>query len=159
MTHTFPGNPPDEDEADFPPPPDAEAGDVSPPLEPELGAEPVIVPVPASPAAIPTLAVPKARRELKAAHEAVTAAMTTMTKLRMGEQVRLDAVAIDALICGAYDRQYPLGDTVRINQLRERALEGAFREYVPLALDELEDVMTTLEAAQVALKAASLRST
>lgn len=140
----------------YPPPPSAADDDVSPPLEPDVEAEPAIVPAPSHPAAVPTLAVPRARRELKVAHEAVKAAMTTLSKLTMGEQVKLDAIAVDALICGAYDRQYPIGDTARVNQLRERALDGELSKYAPLALDELEDVITALEASQAALKAASL---
>lgn len=155
MTDDFPDNAADEDGFP-PPPPDAADDDVGPSLEPDAEAEPAIVPVPSHTAAAPTLAVPRARRELKVAHEAVKAAMTTLTKLTMGEQVKLDAIAVDALICGAYDRQYPIGDTARINQLRERALDGELSKYAPLALDELEDVITALEAAQAALKAASL---
>jgi len=146
---------PDDDYTDHPMPPDADdIGHASADLGAGTEPEPVIAPVP--PAATPSLSVPRVRRHLKDMHEAVKDAMTGLTKLRLGEQVTLDAIAIDALICGAVERQYPLGDGPRIDQLRDRARAGEFSKYVPLALDELEDVIAVLEAALSALKAISL---
>jgi hypothetical protein len=147
----------DETDSDYPPPPDADDID-DVPADHDGGIEqnPVIVPEPVPLTPAPSLPVPRARRHLKEMHEAIKTAMAELTRLRLGEQVTLDAVAIDALVCGAVDRQYPLGDGARIDQLRERARAGEFAKYVPLALDELEDVIAVLEAALSALKAVSL---
>lgn len=154
MTYAFD---PDETDIDYPPPPDAgDLDDVPVELEGGIEPDPVIVPEPVHSAPAPSVPVPRARRHLKDMHEAIKTAMTGLTKLRLGEQVTLDAVAIDALICGAVERQYPLGEGARIDQLRERARAGEFAKYVPLAIDELEDVIAVLEAALSALKAVSL---
>lgn len=148
---------PDETDTDYPPPPDADdIDDVLVGHNAGIEPEPVIVPAPVPSAPAPSLPVPRARRHLKDMHEAIKTAMAGLTRLRLGEQVTLDAVAIDALVCGAVDRQYPLGDGARIDQLRERARAGEFAKYIPLALDELEDVIAVLEAALSALKAVSL---
>ena len=148
---------PDETDTDCPPPPDADdIDDVSVDHDGGIEPEPIIVPEPVPSPPAPSLPVPRVRRHLKDMHELVKVAMTGLTKLRMGEQVTLDDVAIDALICGVVDRQYPLGDGARIDQLRDRARAGEFSKYVPLALDELEDVIAVLEAALSALKAVSL---
>ncbi len=140
-----------EDDASYPLPPD-----VDEPAPASADVEPAIVPVLTLPTVASTLPVPRARRELKAEMAAVTAAMKVLTRLAGGEKAPADAVAVDALVCAATDRRYPVDDTDPIEQLREQARHGRFMAHLPLAMDELEDVLATLEAGLAALKAISL---
>jgi hypothetical protein len=150
MTDNTPDFQPDSDD-EYPPPPEAMAGADDP--EPVDG-DPEMAPPPAS--AFSELAVPRARREVKAAMKAATDAMTTLERVRLGEAISLDRVAIDAVVCAVLDRQTPLPDSPAIERLRQRVSNGEFRPYLPAAIDEIEDVVATFQAALKSLAAASM---
>jgi hypothetical protein len=142
----------DDNDASYPLPPGVDVNVEEPVLTGE--GEPHIVPPP--PTSTLTLPVPRARRELKSEIGAVKVGMAVLTKLAAGERPTPNPVAVDALVCAATDRRYPLDDTDPIEQLREQARHGRFTAHLPLAMDELEDVLATLEAGLAALKAISL---
>jgi hypothetical protein len=142
-----------DDDASYPLPTDIDV-DASVPVGNDL--EPVIVPVPQPPATTPGLPIPRARRELKTEIGAIKVAMAVLTKLAARERASADAIAVDALVCAATDQRYPLDDTDQIDKLRAQARRGEFTGHVPLAMDELEDALATLEAGLAALKAISL---
>lgn len=148
MTHSLPYDNPGDGDADYPLPTDA-------PPETDGGVAPV--PAPERPTAPATLAIPRARRELKSHAKALQSAMETLKTRQLGETADLDPLAIDALVCGASDSQLPLNDdNAHIDRLRERARRGDLDAYAGLAMDELEDALAALEAALAALKAISL---
>ncbi|MEH2482272.1 hypothetical protein V1282_005629 [Nitrobacteraceae bacterium AZCC 2146] len=124
---------------------------------PDEDREPTIVPAPRRPPTAATLPVPRARRQLKAMLEATKAAMTALKKLELGQEtVGLDGIAIDALVCGASDTRFPLEvDHPQVEHRRKLARDGKLNKYASYAMDEIEDVIATLEAALAALKAAS----
>lgn len=174
MTDAFPDASPDDDEDnDYPSPPEVDDSDVGPDIEPGPEDQPatsnypeaVDQPYAENAAAVgftPSLnwdqglAVPRARRELKGEHEVIKAALTVLKKRQVGESVELDHAAVVALICGKHDLQYPLADEPHITELRKRMGDLDIKRGIPLALDELEDVLATIEAALSALKAISL---
>jgi len=143
-----------DDDASYPLPPDIEVGgDVAQTASTDTD----IVPAPPQSATIPTLPVPRARREVKTAIAEIKTAMAVLKQVEAGERPQADALAIDALVCGATDRRFPLDDgEPDIDRLRDSAKKGRFTAHLPLALDELEDALATLEAALSALKAISL---
>ena len=142
-----------DDDASYPLPPNIDV-DESVPVGNDV--EPVIVPVPQPPATTRGLPIPRARRELKTEIGAVNVAMAVLRKLAARERASADAIAVDALVCAATDQCYPLDDTDQTDKLREQARRGEFTGHLPLAMDELEDVLVTLEAGLAALKAVSL---
>lgn len=148
MTHTPPYDNPSDSDADYPLPTDA---------PPETDGGVALVPAPEQPTVPATLAIPRARREIKANAEALKSAMEILKARQLGESVNLDPLATDALICGASDSQLPLdNDNPHIGRLREKARRGGLDAYAGLAMDELEDALAALEAALAALKAISL---
>ena len=151
MIHASPTENVADDDASYPLPPD-----VDEPAPASADVEPIIVPVPPPLTGTSILPVPRARRELKTEIGAVKVGMAVLTKLAAGERPTANPVAVDALVCAATDRRYPLDDTDPIEQLREQARHGRFTAHLPLAMDELEDVLATLEAGLAALKAISM---
>jgi hypothetical protein len=137
-------------EIDYPLPP-ADEGD------PVLNSDLEIVPPPEHRRSELALPVPRARRLLKSEIAGVELAIANLKKVELGDKIDLDMLAIDALVAGATDSQIPLDESLhRIEELREKARRGAFDKYVPLAIDELEDVLVALMAGLAALKAVSL---
>lgn len=151
MTQDFPyDDEPPFDVTDAAAPPDIVS-------EPGPDAEPAMVPVPTHAVAATMLPIPRARRQLKAETETLKTAMANLKRLELGDQAELNSLAIDALVCATLDRQFPLDeDHPHIGRRREQAMQGKLTAYIPLAMDELEDVLATLEAALAALKAISL---
>lgn len=136
--------------------PDDRDFDNTPPPAAQLAEEPDTVPAPAPRTVSSRLPVPRARRELKAELEDAKVAMANLKMLELGEDVNLDPVAIDALVCSFTDASFPLDDSLpHIDRWREKARNGDLKTHVSLAMDEIEDVICTLDAALVALKACS----
>lgn len=132
---------------------------VDPELEITREFEPVpaIVPPPEPHDQTEAIPVPKARRMLKDQVKKVTSAIGLLKRLELGETIVLDGYALDGLVCGATDATFPLdGPSPLLDRMRDQARQGRYRKHVPLALDEMEDVLATLEAALAALKVASL---
>ncbi len=125
------------------------------PEAPETECEPVAVPANADMSA-PRVSVPRARRELNDHLELVKSALVELTELHHGVSVQLGPIAIDLMACGGHDLQYPLDGNALSEKLRVRARSGSLDGHVRLAIDESEDVLTTLEAALAALKAISV---
>lgn len=120
-------------------------------------AEPAIVPAPSQAATTKPMPVPRARRQLKAEVGVFKEAMAVLKKRELGDDVELSGLAIDALVCAMLDFQLPLDvDNPHVGHRREQAMQGKLTAYIPLAMDELEDALATLEAALAALKAVSL---
>lgn len=140
-----------DDEYDF------DGVDPEPEVEGEFETAQAIVPPPEQDARTEAVPLPRARRVLKDEVKKVTSAIGLLKKLELGEAVVLDGYALDSLVCGATDATFPLDDTgPLLDRLRDQAKQGRFRQHLPLALDEMEDVLATLEAALAALKVASL---
>jgi len=140
-----------DDNASYPLPPGVDID------EPVLaGTEPVIVPVPPPPTGTSALPIPRARRELKTEIGRIKVAMAVLAKLAAKERPSADPIAIDALVCAATDQRYPLNDMNQTDRLREQAKRGEFIGHLPLALDELEDVLATLDAGMASLRVISL---
>lgn len=136
---------------------DFDGVDPEPAIEGEFETAPAIVPPPEQDDWAEAIPVPRARRVLKDEVKKVTSAIGLLKKLELGETVVIDGYALDALVCGATDARFPLDDTrPLLDRLRDQAKQGRYRKHVPLALDEMEDVLATLEAALAALKVASL---
>jgi len=136
------------DDADYPLPPDSLMDS-----DPVAEADTLVVP---PPAAVTTMAVPRARYALKVQTDTIKHALAQLKKIELGEQEELGAVAIEALICGATLTRYPANDKLpHVKRLRERAQNGDLDQHHPFALDELEDALGVVEAALVALKAIS----
>lgn len=83
--------------------------------------------------------------------------MATLKKREFGDAIQIEGLAADALVCATLDLQLPLEfDNPHVDRRREQATQGKLTAYIPLAMDELEDALATLEAALAALKAVSL---
>ena len=100
----------------------------------------------------------RARREIKAHRDAAKNAMEELQRLKAGKPVSLSDLAIDCLVCVATDQRYPLDEQeVWVAGWRQKVRDKQYDRYlVELALDELDDVHTTYEAALAALKVISL---
>lgn len=144
-------------DVEYPVPPDHEPDKHAAPDRDEASppTERAIIPVPPN-FATSSFPIVRARRELKVAVVAAKTAMANLRRLEQGMQVQLDALAIDALIGAATDNQLPLDDADDIGHLRHRSRDGEFDGHVALAVDELEDMLATLDAAQSSLRVISL---
>jgi hypothetical protein len=119
--------------------------------------EPAIVPPPSQGVNARPMPVPRARRQLKGETGILKQALKALKERELGDDVELNDRAIDALVCATLDLQLPLyADNPHIVRRREAALQGKLAAYIPLAVDEIEDAMATLEAALSALTAISL---
>ncbi len=108
---------------------------------------------------VPSLTITKARRVLGEFKHDCTAAFSQLEELQKNRRIDLSEIAIDALVCGAFDLRYPIDhDDPQISDLRERARNGRLNapdKLVKLAKDEVEDMIGSLIAAEASLKAAS----
>ena len=104
------------------------------------------------------LTTTKARRLFKALHKSVKDAMEQLQSLKVGQTVELTTLATEAMICGTLDLKYPLDDSDldALEMLRDQARDGQFNDHIDLALDVLEDILTTVEIARSAVTVMSV---